>query len=745
MLITDEVQDVVYRNEDNGYCVLRLKNSGVATGVFAFVNVGQDLVMRGEWVNNARFGKQFKVTSYEVEQPNTPAKIKQFIGSGLIKGVGPATADRIVAMFGKDTLKVLDVEPHKLQRVRGISREKAGNIGQQYAQVKAMQDAVMFLSKFDISQNMAVKIYKKFGENTIERVQHNPYSLIEAITGIGFLTADKMAKDLGIAYDGPFRVRAGLIYVLRQESEQDGHTYLPRQELLMETCKLLRLKLESLEPVFEEVISEMCLDRVLTMVRKDGDVGYMLTKFYTDERAIAGKLCSLAVDAEMVGEDAKFEELLEHYERMNKITLHPMQREAVKTATRQGVCVITGGPGTGKTTIVKAILYINQAEGRVTKLLSPTGRAAKRLQDSTGQEASTIHRAIALDFTGGDRSFQMGDDGALEADVVIVDEVSMCDVVLTAHLLRRLLPRTRLVLVGDMDQLPSVGAGAVLGDIIRSRVIPVVRLTEIYRQEDSSAIVVNAHAINKGVMPDLTNRSSDFFYKETDSVMAMREAVVSMATTRIPKYLGIGSDKIQVLCPLKMGEVGMNNLNIVLQDALNPPAPEREEFEHSGIIYRVGDRVMQTVNNYKQEWTRQNPYNMGEGVFNGDIGIVTEVNRQNCEVTVELEDGRVTIYTKGELSNLVLAYAITVHKSQGSEFDVVIIPVTSGAYMILTRNLLYTAVTRAKRMVVLVGDAVNIEKMVTNTYTKKRHTMLADFLVEMRDKARLLYDPGITE
>jgi len=717
--LIDEITDITFRNEDNGYSVLRLKQNGTATGIFAFVSIGQELNMTGEWINNAKFGKQFKVTNYTVMTPNTPTKIKQFIGSGLIKGIGPVTADRIVATFGKDTLRIMDQEPLKLSRVKGISRDKAKDFGIRYTQVKLMQDSIIFLSRFNISINMAVKIFKKFGESTISTVSHNPYILIEKISGIGFLTADKMAMDLGVAYNGNFRVRAGLVHILKTASDLDGHTFLPRNELLIDACKLLKIKQPQLEPVFDDVTAELCMDKLLTMVKKEGDIGFMLTKLYNDERAIAGRLNSLIT---MINnkDDDDLDELVEHYEKLNNIQLHDMQREAVKAATKHGFCVITGGPGTGKTTIVKAILYINQAKGHTTKLLSPTGRAAKRLEDTTGQPASTIHRAMLQEK-----------EEQIDCDMIIVDEVSMCDVSLTATMLKSISPRTRVVFVGDVDQLPSVGAGAVLSDIIQSGIVPVTRLTEIYRQVETSGIVLNAHAINKGDMPDLTNKSADFFFKRADTLSKIKSEVISLATTRIPKFLDITPDAVQILCPIKAGEVGMNNLNIVLQDALNPPMLEKSEYEYGNIIFRVGDRVMQTVNNYSQEWQRG--FENGSGVYNGDIGIITGVNRQNGEVVVTMEDGRTVTYVRSDLNNLVLAYAITVHKSQGSEFDVVIIPVTSGAYMILTRNLLYTAVTRAKKMVVLVGDESNIEKMVRNTYTKKRHTMLAEFLVKMNN------------
>ena len=742
MQITDEILDIVFRNDENGYTVLRLKQSNMtATGIFAHVSIGAEVKLSGEYIENAKYGRQFKVSSYEFIPPNTPSKIKLFIGSGLIEGIGPVTAERIVKTFGADTLKIMESAPEELTAVRGISMRKAGIIGEKYREIKGMQHAVMFLQKFAISLNMAMKIYKYYGEKTIERVQANPYMLIETIDGIGFKTADDMAKNLGHDYSGTFRVRAGVVYCLKQASDGDGHTFLPHERLMTDVCKLLRIRMTDLQESFEVVIRDLCLDRFLTEVTATESKGYMLSKFHVAEKGIAGRLVSLENNID----DSSNFEIIKHYEQLNKIKLHENQIEAIKLATKSGVCVITGGPGTGKTTIVQAILYMNDAEGLTTQLLAPTGRAAKRLEETTGRAASTIHRALDLDFGGADRSaFTYDEREALTADVIIVDEFSMCDVLLTNHLLKKVLPATRLVFVGDVDQLPSVGAGSVLADIIESGVVPVVCLSEIYRQSEQSQIVTSAHAINNGDLPDLTNKSSDFFFVRAEFPADIKKQVVTLASSRIPAHLKIDSSKIQVLCPMKMGEAGMTSLNVALQESMNPSALEKAELEYKDTTFRIGDRVMNIANNYNQEWRRASAGSngfadeVGSGVYNGDIGVIVAINRYNGEVTVELEDGRQTIYTRGDLPNLVLAYAITVHKSQGCEFDVVIIPVTAGAYMILTRNLLYTAVTRAKKMVVLVGSDANISKMVNNTYTKKRFTMLSQFLKDAKDKIKIL-------
>jgi len=736
MKIVDAISDIIFRNEENGYSVVRLERSNMtAIGVFPYISVGQEFEFTGEYIQNAKYGKQFKVATSELKPPETPDKIKQFIGSGLIQGIGPATAANIVKTFGTDTLAVMEHRPDELVVVKGVSAKKAQSIGEQFAEVKDMQKSVSFLQRFDISLNMAIRIFNKYKDATISQVQQNPYQLIETIDGVGFLTADKIAKEIGISYSGRFRVRAGIVYVLKQASDADGHTCLPVAKLFELTIRLLVIKADQLRPIFDEVIAELCLDKYLSRV---GDV-LALTKYYSAEKCIAANLKQLNDQQKIEKDDV--EKLIIKYEKGNKIQLHDLQREAVIDSVTNGMTVITGGPGTGKTTIIKAILFINQARGHTTQLLAPTGRAAKRLEETCGFNASTIHRALDIDYKQGRGHFTYDDpDNILSADVVIVDEVSMCDVILMNQLLKKVLTGTRVILVGDIDQLASVGAGNVLEDIITSQVIPVVRLTEIYRQDALSKIVTNAHAINRGEMPDISNKSRDFFFETANNPTEIREKVISLVATRLPKYLekspvanGDTSFKkggiIQVLCPMKAGEAGCIALNLALQESLNPKENGKPEITYGETIYRLGDRVMQTQNNYHQEWVKNGV--SGEGVYNGDIGTIYEVNPQYGEVRVQFEDGRESTYTRSDLTSLSPSYAITVHKSQGCEFDVVVIPVTSGAYMILTRNLLYTAVTRAKTLVMLVGSSENIKKMVENTYTKRRFTMLGKLLAEL--------------
>ncbi|MDR0975702.1 MAG: ATP-dependent RecD-like DNA helicase [Christensenellaceae bacterium] len=739
MELIDEIKTITFRNEENGYSVVRLKKSGTATGYFAVLGEGQILKMTGDWVKNAKYGEQFVVSSASIVLPSTLAQTKAFLGSGLIAGVRAKTAERIVKTLGLETLEIIKNDPEKLARVKGITREKARAIGERYNEIQIMEEVILFLQKFEISLNMSIKIFNFYKGETIKQIQVNPYNLIETIDGIGFLTADKIAMQLGIAYSGNFRVRAGIIYALKVACDGDGHTYLPLEKLFKKTLILLKIKTEELMPVFRGVINELCLDKYLVWVsRASGDEGVALSYYFNAEKRIADKIAILnQADPEREGDN--YDDLIAEYQEISKIKLHEKQKDAVSSAIKNGFSVITGGPGTGKTTIIKAILHIIKAEKKTVRLLAPTGRAAKRMEDATGERASTIHRALGIDAFGRDFNGRSGDaaEKFLREDVIIVDETSMCDVVLVAQLLARIMQGTSVVFVGDVDQLPSVGAGNVLCDIISSGVCPVVRLTEIYRQSEKSKIVVNAHLINKGEMPDISNISDDFFFETAENPSEIKEKIVSLVLNRLPKFLKTETSQIQVLSPMKTGLAGVNNLNIELQAALNPSENGKKERKVGETTFREGDRVMQIHNDYNQDWTRDGEE--GSGVFNGDIGRITEINRHNGEVEIEFEDGRVAVYESGGLQNITLSYAITVHKSQGCEFDAVVIPITTGAYMILTRNLLYTAVTRAKKLVMLVGSRENVQKMVANTYTSKRYSMLADLLIVAKNKIETFF------
>jgi exodeoxyribonuclease V alpha subunit len=637
-------------------------------------------------------------------------EIIAFLGGGLIRGVRYETAKKIVSRFGAETMNVIEKTPERLAEVRGISPGKAEKIAESYGKVRVMQGVVMWLSRFGMRLGLCMKIYNYYGDTAVTVISKNPYGLIETIDGVGFLTADRMAKELKVAYDGPFRVRAGVVYCLKESADTEGHTYLSLPKLIQSVCRLLRINVMNLMPAFNGVINELCIDRLTVSVDMDGVAGIQLTKFFNAEKTIAEKLCSLT------GKNAPradIDEVISHYEELHRIKFHETQILAIKTATQSGVCIITGGPGTGKTTIINAILYINNANKMRTALLAPTGRAAKRMEEATGVKASTIHRCL------------LSNENFLSEDMVIIDEVSMCDCMLTANLLRKIRSGTKIVFVGDADQLPSVGAGNVLGDMIRSGVLPVIRLIQIYRTGDLSTIATNAYRINRGEMPILDNKSTDFFWENARTPEEIRDKVLSLYTRRLPSYLG-EKCQIQVLCPLKLGAVGVNNLNKVLQQAVNPPRTDAAQYVYGETTFRTGDRVMHTANNYRQEWTKDGEN--GKGIFNGDMGRILSVNPYSGEMKVGLEDGRLSTYLRSDLNALTLSYAVTVHKSQGCEFDAVIIPVVSGGYMILTRNLLYTAVTRAKKLVVLVGSEENVRKMAENSYTQKRDSCLCKFL-----------------
>ncbi len=723
MVIQGTVSSIVFANEETGYRVLRLDNNLTAVGVVPMVSVGAEYKFVGEFVNNAKHGKQFAFTEMTLMPPDSEEKILAFLGGGLLKGVGPATAKKIVKKFGMDTIAVIETRPQDLTQIRGISPQKAQSIAENYMAVREMQSVMMWLYRFEISLNLSLKIYQQYGKDTIATVAKNPYVLIETIDGVGFTTADNMAKKLGVSYNGTFRVRAGVVHILKVSAETDGHTYVTLPDLITKVCRLLRIKMDDLTPTFNTIINELCIDRIVVSVDVDGVQGLQLIRFFNAEKAIAQKLLLLMQEPK---QPDNVDDLINHYESLQGITFHETQKLAIKQAVTGGVTVITGGPGTGKTTIIKAILYINRANELSTQMLAPTGRAAKRIEETTGQSAMTIHRCLEKFSHDPNHSF-------ITQDMVIVDEVSMCDCLLTASLLRKILSGTKVVFIGDSDQLPSVGAGNVLADIIDSGVVPTIRLTQIYRTGEDATIAINAHRINNGEMPLLDNKSSDFFYSSAETPEMIKNEILGLCSSRLPQYLGVDTSKVQVLAPMKLGAAGVINLNKCLQEIINPPAPDKAELLYGETIFRQGDRVMHTVNNYKQEWVKN--HEEGKGIFNGDIGKIVEINKFSGEITVELEDGRVTIYPRSELAALTLSYAITVHKSQGCEFDAVVIPVVSGAYMIMTRNLLYTAVTRAKRLVMLVGKQENVQKMVSNTYTKKRNSCLNKYLQYFKDMA----------
>lgn len=742
MTILGVVESIVFRNDENGYTVAKMSCDDrmyTIVGKVLQISVGDNLRLEGEFVSNSRFGSQFSFDSVEYVQPTTMLGIEKYLGSGLIKGIGPVTAKSIVREFKMDTLAVIEFNPTLLEKVRGISANKALSIGQSFKELKKFQATFIFLQAYNITTNTAMKIFEQYKDKTIEIVKNNPYKLVEDIDGIGFLSADNIAQKMGIDKKSRFRIRAGVTHCLKDNTEKTGNTYIFKNELKCQTLKLLGFdEFDEKFDVFENVLDDMKIENIIMDFFVHDREIIMLSKMYYLESSVAQKLCLLKYMA--ISENHDVESEISLFEKLNSISLHKQQKNAIRSAVNNGVSLITGGPGTGKTTIIKCIIKILNQLGRKVILLAPTGRAAKRLNESTGIEASTIHRALELDFRS-KGNFVYNETNPLKCDAVIVDEVSMVDVSLMNSLLKALPRDCNLTLVGDKDQLPSVGAGNVLDDILKSEIFDVSMLTKIYRQEDSGLIITNAHLINKGEMPIIDNKSKDFFFEEKGENIEVCETIIELISRRIPDYLKIDNSKVQILSPLKAGVCGTNNLNTKIQETLNPPSLNKKELVVGLTIFREGDKVMHIANNYTLTWKRKNGYLVeeGQGVFNGDIGYIYKIDRQTGETIVWFEDGREVNYPRDTINELCLAYAITIHKSQGSEFDVVVIPVIAGPPMILTRNLIYTAVTRAKSMVVLVGEKKCLSRMIRNNYTAQRLTLLKHLLIQKQPQIEEMF------
>lgn len=743
MIIRGNVEDIIFKNEANGYTILNIDCDGVlvtCVGRTLNLSIGVDVELTGEYVQNKRFGKQFQFSDLTVLMPKSVESIKKYLASGLIHGVGEVTAENIVNKFKESTLEIMEFNPIKLKEVRGISAKKALEIGERFNDIKKMQNAVIFLQGYDISVNLAVKIFNFYKDKTIDLVSNNPYILVEDIDGVGFLSADKIAIKMGIKRDSNFRIRAGILHVLKDTSEKNGNTYLPREMLLTKTNELLGLSFEILSPIFDEELEKLEIENIIKTFDYKSTPCVCTKKFYFMESSIASKLALQNLSRTDQKIDTTRE--IEEFERVNKIKLHDMQKEAITKALNGQVTVITGGPGTGKTTIIKCILQAFFKNSSKVLLLAPTGRASKRMSEACNYEAKTIHRALEVSYKTGDVPvFNYNERNKLVCDLVIVDEMSMVDVYLFSSLLRALPSTCKLVLVGDKDQLSSVGAGNVLRDIINSNTVECVTLSHIYRQSDKSLIVTNAHLINMGKMPDLSNKSLDFFYENRETPQDMYDCVIELATSRLPKFLNCKPEDIQVLCAMRSGVCGVENLNNSLQRLINPQSVTKTEINFDTRTLREGDKVMQVVNNYDLEWKKpqEDFEELGQGVFNGDMGKIESIDYQTGEVTVAFDDDRFAVYSRLEAHELFVAYATTIHKSQGSEFDAVVIPVVAGSNQIITRNLLYTAVTRAKKLVVLVGPKKNIARMIFNNHTTFRYTMLEELLKQEKKKAESLY------
>lgn len=729
MKIFATIKDIIFRNNENGYTVLSAHVNNKPTtivGRFPMVYAGLSIECVGNYCTNAKYGEQFAATEVVVSKPNSLPAVEKYLASGLIRGVGEVTARKIVEHFKHDTLDIMEYNPMRLAEIRGISRSKAAEIASSLLKLKDMQQAIIFLQSHNISTNLAIKIFNFYQHNTITQLKQNPYRLVSDIDGVGFLTADKIAQEMGIDKYSEHRIRAGILHLLKTAGEKDGHTYLKLSDLISLCIKLLALD-ETDDKLIRQGVDYMTISNEVKFFEFKGEEIVMTSKFYYQENFVAQKLANLSQN--IFSNEKDYESSIQFYEKINKITLNSEQKQAIFTSLSQGVCVITGGPGTGKTTIIKCLQDILKEENKQVLLLAPTGRASKRLEQSCGSEAKTIHRALEMTPTDDSTKniFHRNENNPLSADMIIIDEMSMVDITLFYHLLKAVRNTARLVLVGDKDQLSSVGAGNVLRDIINSGKIATTSLINIYRQDENSLIVTNAHLINQGKMPLFDNKSKDFFFISNNSPAECADMIVSLVSERLPSYLNVSSKQIQVLSPLKAGACGVDNLNSLLQQKLNPHT-NKLKFYDDFAKFSVGDCVMQTVNNYEMAYTKPNELgadSTGAGVFNGDIGYITKIEPFSFETTVEYDDGKICKYQKTELNQLTLAYAITVHKSQGCEFDAVVIPLMAGAPIIMTRNLIYTALTRAKKTVVLVGTKQNLARMIHNNYTAKRNTILS--------------------
>lgn len=732
MIISGDVEKIIFRNEDNGYTVVDLRSSGdyvTAVGVFPEIYEGMRLELTGDYKYHTRHGLQFLAESVKVVEPDGAAAIEKFLKSGIFKGVGEVTARNIVERFGERTLDVMKTSPEKLAEVKGISAKKAAEICATLREHGEMQDTLVYLQRFDVSLNLALKIYKTYGARTEEVVKTNPYQLISDVERVGFQTADKIAQEVGITKDSDFRIRAGIIYTLKEASNKGGHTALPDDILKKELLSLLGFDETYLEKVGCNIEDLIFLAEIKDYV-VDNARFYMLYKSYLTEKTIARRLALL--EAAHGGVEVDFSEQIDKFEEMSGIKLHEKQCEAVSNSLNSGVHVITGGPGTGKTTIIKCILHILKFLKLSYQLCAPTGRAAKRMGEATGEEAKTIHRLLDLDFKDGKGYFTYNENTKIPVDVVIVDEVSMVDEYVFSSLVKALQDGATLILVGDKDQLASVGAGNVLADVIASGLFKITYLDKIYRQSDGSMIIENAHLINHGKMPVLDNRAKDFFFVDKSDPTEVKEEVEALVTTRLPKYLKCEQTDVQVLCPMKKGVAGVISLNAAIRDSLNPKKDSADDIKCGEYTFREGDKIMQTVNNYEQEWFEEvdGRIKRGAGVFNGDTGFIESIDRQNMKFNVRFDDNKVSEYSLSDIDQIIPAYAVSVHKSQGSEFKAVVVALSQGNYFIMTRNLLYTAVTRAKDLCVIVGAEDVVKRMVRNNYTAKRYTLLTRFLTE---------------
>lgn len=732
------VEKIKYRNEDNGYTVLGLMVKGeeyTLVGNFHYISEGELIEAQGTMTEHPVYGDQLTVESYEIKAPEDTAAMERYLGSGAIKGIGAALATRIVRRFKADTFRIMEEEPERLSEVKGVSEKMAMSISEQVEEKKEMRQAMMYLQDYGISMNLAMKIYKEYGSKLYGVLKENPYRLADDIPGVGFKLADDIARKAGIFTDSDFRIKCGVFYTLLQ-STSNGHTYLPEEELLNQASELLKVEC----PLIEKHLMDMQLDKRL-VIRESSDKRIVYAaQYYYMELNVAKMLHDLNIRGSMPEEEIKTKLL--KIQKKENMELDEKQIQAVVEAVNSGLLIITGGPGTGKTTTINTIINFFESEEMEILLAAPTGRAAKRMTEATGYEARTIHRLLELSGLPSDERsqgmhFERNEENPLDADAVIIDETSMVDIHLMQSLLKAINPGTRLILVGDVNQLPSVGPGNVLRDVIASGCFNVVMLTKIFRQASQSDIVVNAHKINAGEPVPLGKKSKDFLFIKRQDPNTIISAMITLVQDKLPGYVKADRYDIQIMTPMRKGAIGVDRLNGILQKYLNPPSEKKVEKEAGGVIYRVGDKVMQIKNNYNIEWEVRDSYGIpvekGTGIYNGDIGSIREINNFAELVTVEFDERRTVEYSFKQLEELELAYAITIHKSQGSEYPAVVIPVFSGPKMLMTRNLIYTAVTRAKTCVCLVGMPEVFQGMVNNEMEQRRYSGLKERICEINE------------
>ena len=759
--ISGSIDGVIYHNNENGYTVFVLKKDDTSetitcTGYLHEPLDGENLVISGNFVHNHRYGRQFSITSFERTKPTTLAGIEKYLASGVIKGIGDKTAREIVKRFGEEAFDIIENEPKKLTKIRGVSLKKALLFSEIFHSTKIQRQSMLFLQELGLSSAAAMKVYKKYGEETSEIVRQNPYRLADDIDGIGFKTADAIAFRLGMQPDNPERISAGVRYSL-WEATSEGHTYVPQDSIVKTSSDLLYVDAS----IIQNELMNMQINRQIMREKPEGSEETLVfaTPLYYAEIYIARKLSALnhahslqaAAIKSKPGTKPQDDDFIRRFgkenlsklkklEEENAIELSVGQRLAVLLALSQGVLIITGGPGTGKTTTINTIIGLLESQGLDVSLAAPTGRAAKRMTEATGREAKTIHRLLEVNFISEDNRrqvFNKNEDNPVETDVLIVDETSMMDVLLTQSLLKAVAEGTRLIFVGDVDQLPSVGPGNMLKDIINSDTLPVARLTEVFRQAAESAIITNAHRINKGQYPSVNEKEKDFFFMKRRVPEDISATIVDLVINRLTAYKNFDpKTDIQVLTPMRKGQLGVQNLNKVLQEKINPPSPQKKEREYGQVVFREGDKVMQIRNNYDAKWETYNKngvmIDFGSGIFNGDMGVVEAIDEETGLI-VCFDESRYVEYEFSQLDELELAYAVTIHKSQGSEYRVIVMPVFSGPPMLFTRNLLYTAVTRAKELAVLVGGENFLHRMVDNNRISKRFTTLKRRLKDMAE------------